>query len=193
MFQVGIAEVSGTRSRSRRTESDGGARLKISLEPFARECVESSFGSDLRAGTEAAIRHYARRLRSPRQPLAVPGFGRDGEARPALSAGAKVELELPLLLEDEAALRREARRQWVTVDRLVSHAIFVYFADLDAAASGAEPWAEEDAASSRYRFRADLRAQADASRRGGAAVPVPLRRPDCERPRARGGTGFSAG
>jgi hypothetical protein len=49
--------------------TDEGRTLKVALEPFARASLEARFGADLSAATIAALRHYARGLRSKRRPL----------------------------------------------------------------------------------------------------------------------------
>lgn len=140
--------------------------MKIALEPFARRCIESSFGEDLPAGTQAALRHYARRLRSRRQPAPLPPFGGAPRAAP------EVEFELTVPAELEGALTAEARRREVSIERIVAHAVFVYFADLDvAAAAGTEGQAKEGPGGPRYRFHARPQLQATVAGRHAVRAP----------------------
>jgi hypothetical protein len=106
--------------------------LRVVLEPFAVASLETRFGSDVSVGTQAALRHYVRRLRSQRKPVAIPSFRRGPEA--GTLAGPELELSVPP--DVEAALTREARRQGVSLERIVAHAVFVYVADLEAPAPG---------------------------------------------------------
>jgi hypothetical protein len=139
--------------------------LKVALEPFARTCIESVFGQDLSAGTEAAVRYYANRLESERQPelvptFLVPTFLWDDETE--THSDADVEFEVTVPAEVEATLAAEARRNDVPMERIVDHAVFVYAADLDAAAEKVK--AKEAKTSPRYRVYAHPRLQAAASR-----------------------------
>ena len=102
--------------------------MKIALGTFARSGIEAKLGTDLAVGVRAALLHYTRRLKSEFAPVGPPRF-RLGQA--ARDAGAALELSIGP--EMEAALEREARRYQVSVDQILTHAIFVYLADLDAA------------------------------------------------------------
>lgn len=106
--------------------------MNVALEPFARTCVESAFGRDLPMGVRAAVVHYARRLRLPEPPAAVPAFRRGA----GTGIAADTNVEFPVAPEVEEMLAEEARRQGVPIDRIVGHAVFVYFADLDRARAG---------------------------------------------------------
>lgn len=101
--------------------------MKVALGGFARSGIETRFGADLDAGVQAAARHYARRLRSARPPVAAPRFLRGATSRTARS------LEVPLSPEVERALEREADRSRVPMDQVLAHAVFVFLADMDAA------------------------------------------------------------
>jgi hypothetical protein len=149
--------------------------LKIALEPFARSCIESMFGHDLPAGAQAAVRYYADRLESERQPVAVPAFLRGDETQPA----ADVEFELAIPETVEQRLTAEARRNQVSVGRIIDHAIFVYLADLDAVDSEAK--AKEAKSPARYRVYAHPRVQAAAARFGSIGGPVRARGCDGDR------------
>jgi hypothetical protein len=114
--------------------------VNIVLEPFTRSALESRFGSDLNRGAQSALRHYARRVRSRRRPPMVPEFMRNGGP---VDSSMATELDLPVPYEVSAILRREARLQRISVDRVVAHAIYVYLADMETGTVAEE--AEEDA------------------------------------------------
>jgi hypothetical protein len=92
--------------------------------------MESRFGADqIAEGVGIALLHYTRRLNSGRKPVAFPSFCRveaestEGSVKLAdVVVGAKVE----------ALLRHEARRQRVALGQILTHAVFVYLADLEA-------------------------------------------------------------
>jgi hypothetical protein len=105
--------------------------VKFVLGKFACFCLETRFGSDVPIGAQAALRHYTRRLKSQKEPVAVPSFYL-GQA----PDGAEAELDLAVEPEIEALLENEAQRQAVPVERLLAHAVFVYVADLDVTVGG---------------------------------------------------------
>lgn len=102
--------------------------MKVALGTFACFCIEARFGPDPAAAVQAALRHYARRLKSAKAPLPVPPFFRAAEPD-----GSGMEFELAVEPEVEAALEDAARAQEVQVEQLVPHAVFVYLADMDSA------------------------------------------------------------
>jgi hypothetical protein len=106
--------------------------VKIVLGKFACFCLKTRFGSDVTTGAQTALRHYTRRLKSQREPAVIPAF-----CRGRVPDGAEAEFDLAVEPEEEAILEKEARRQAVPMEQLLSHAVFVYIADLDAAAHGA--------------------------------------------------------
>lgn len=92
------------------------------------------------AGVQAALRDYARRLRSGRKLPEFPRFLRESP----LWTRSGAALELSVDPEVQAALEKEAREsQGVSVEQLAGHAVLVYLADLDRKASehGARPLA----------------------------------------------------
>jgi hypothetical protein len=101
--------------------------MRIVLGKFACFCVENRFGSDLRGGVQAALRFYARSLKSATAPIAVPAFCVDRAPE-----SSEVQFDLAVEAEVEAALVKEARRQAVGMRELLTHAVFVYLASLDA-------------------------------------------------------------
>lgn len=104
----------------------GHSETKVALGPLARSEMETHFGGDLAAGVKAALVHYTRRLRSARKPIDAPRADKIYEP-----STAKTDLEFDLEAEIEEVLVCEGRRQNVSLDRLIAHAIFVYLADLD--------------------------------------------------------------
>lgn len=142
--------------------------MRVALGTFARSGIEARFGSDVGAGVEAALRHYTRRLRSRRAPIAIPPFRRD---RP--QSGTEAEIDLSVGSEVEEALEAEAGRQDVPVSLLSSHAVLVYLADIDAASSdGLRGSTEEDPAPPRYQrgcVFANIGPRAKARRHAGSA------------------------
>jgi hypothetical protein len=108
--------------------------MKIMLGTFACFCIETRCGPDLGAGAQTALRHYAERLRS-RRPVPIPRFLRE---RPA--EGVRVELELTIEPEVREILELEASERKVRLEHLLSHAVFVYLADLDVAGRADDFW-----------------------------------------------------
>lgn len=125
--------------------------MRVALGTFIRSGIEAHFGSDVRAGIDAALRHYTRRLRSSRPPVGVPAF-----LRQEGSTGSGDAFDLEIAPEIEAALEREASRQRVSGEALLSHAVLVYLADLDANVGESRSFLVEEAvALSRYQRRCD--------------------------------------
>jgi hypothetical protein len=77
-----------------------------------------------------ALVHYRDALGGAEPPVDLPAF----LAAPAHSR----EVEVPLAPALEGLLRREAERLQVAVERVLSHAVFVYMADHDRLAGPSE-------------------------------------------------------
>jgi hypothetical protein len=123
--------------------------MRVALGTFTRAGIEARFGSDVKAGMEAALRHYTRRLRSNRPPMDVPAF-----APEHVSTGSDDAFELEVAAEIERGLEREAKRQGVSTAVLLRHAALVYLADLDAnVGESSSSRVEEGVALSRYQRR----------------------------------------
>jgi len=100
--------------------------MKVAIGRFARSSLESRMGGDPAAAVQAALLHYARRLRSARPPVGFPRFPLD------LSfGGPSLDFEVPVDPEVEWILEDEVERQGMSIDQLTAHAIFVYLADFD--------------------------------------------------------------
>lgn len=103
----------------------------VALNNFAYSAMESRFGADqIAKGVGIALLHYTRRLDSNRAPVAFPSFCRVTDAGSA-KAPAKLA-EVVVGAKVEARLRREAEQQRVALEEILSHAVFVYMADLEA-------------------------------------------------------------
>lgn len=100
--------------------------VKFALGKFARFCIDTRHGDDFASGMQLALRHYGSRLRSGRGPVGFPDFYRHLEAESPVA-----ELELSVDDEVQAMLGREARRHGISIDRVATHAVFVYLADLE--------------------------------------------------------------
>ncbi len=102
--------------------------MNIALGKFARSGIEARLGTDVAVGVQEALLHYTRRLRSGWPPVGIPQFCRERAAQDP-----EAEFELAIGPETEAALERDARRQRVSLAQVLTHAVFVYLADLDSA------------------------------------------------------------
>ena len=103
--------------------------MRVVLGNFARSGIERHLGADLGAGVQAALLHYARRLRSTRAPVWFP---RACEGMMPEPAG--VSFDLPVDSEVRIALEREAQKRAATTEQMLTHAVLVYLADMDAVA-----------------------------------------------------------
>lgn len=102
----------------------GKKTMRVTLGTFARAGIASHLGTDIQAGVNTALAHYMRGLESGRAPLGLPPFYRDQ----ALSGDAEVVTVDP---DTRELLEREAERQGTTVDRLATHSVLSYLAELD--------------------------------------------------------------
>lgn len=102
--------------------------MKVALGSFASSGIEDHLSADIPAGVQAALFHYAGKMKTGRGLLDVPRFSPE-QAFGETKAG--VELELEVDEEIEAMLEIEAARQGVTIDQLVVHAVLIYLAELD--------------------------------------------------------------
>lgn len=99
--------------------------MKVKLGSFARSAIEARLGTDVPAGVEAALLHYARRVKSGQKPVAYPDFVEQS------SVGPDGEFEVSLTPEVERVLTDEMRKQGLSLDQVAAHAVFVYLADLE--------------------------------------------------------------
>ena len=154
------------------TDPHGSDLVKVVLGPFARDSIEDRFGPHLNRGVQAALRHYARRVRSARRPPQVPLFMREVE----LDRATAIEMDVAVPYEVQAALEREARLQLLALDRIVAHAVFVYLSDVDAGIRPAAAAAEELEAAPRLTEHVDRQLPPPRRSRGTARPHGPLRR-----------------
>lgn len=102
--------------------------MRITLGLFACTGIRTRLGSDLPAGVHSALSHYVQRLKSGPPPIGIPS-----SCRTQAPQDHEIAIDLRLHVETRAALEGEAKRQGATVDRLATHAVLVYLADLDEA------------------------------------------------------------
>jgi hypothetical protein len=101
--------------------------MKVSFGKFVRTSIEAQLGADLESTARMAVVHYERRLKSHWPPVGPPTFLPEANEIDAEA------LELPVDPEMEEFLAREARRNRVTVEEILAHALLVYLADVDKA------------------------------------------------------------
>lgn len=97
--------------------------MKITLGTFARNGIEAEVGPDIGATVQAALCHYAGKLRGGRPPIAPPPF------LPANRAGETLDLVVDPMVEE--ALQGEAARLGTDLEALAAHSVMVYLAELD--------------------------------------------------------------
>src|ERR1044072_149937 len=102
--------------------------MRIERGDLAREGIETSLEAGAEAGARTAMSRYADRLSYTESPLPLPEFLLDQGPSEEIPR----ELELELDAEVKTALEREAARQMVSLDRIASHAVLTYLAELDA-------------------------------------------------------------
>ena len=103
--------------------------LLLSLEEFGASTLEAEAERFLVSPAELggyAVRYYLSDRTSERMAWKVPSLPRDTGPQPAL------ELKLDLNPDTWRDLDKEAERQEVSVERLLTHAIIYFLADLDA-------------------------------------------------------------
>ena len=100
--------------------------MKVILGNLARSGIEARLGGDVAEVVRGALRRYAEDLTAGREQLTYPGF------RLSPSELSPVEdVELSLDIELEEVLEAEVRRQDVSMEQLVSHAVFLCLAEID--------------------------------------------------------------
>jgi hypothetical protein len=103
--------------------------LSLSLEEFGASTLEAEaerYSVSPGALGGHAVRYYLSDRDSGRMAWKVPRLSRETARRPAL------ELKLDLDPDTWRDLDKEAERQEVSVERLLTHAIIYFLADLDA-------------------------------------------------------------
>ncbi len=100
--------------------------MRVALGTFTRSGIEAQLGVDVATGVQAALCHYAGKLKSGRAPLGMPRFIQDQSSRDA-----EVAFDLAVDPEVEAVIEREAARQGTNVSQLARHTVMVYLAELD--------------------------------------------------------------
>jgi hypothetical protein len=111
--------------------------MRVTLGTFARSSIEAQLGTDLAETVEAAVHHYAGKVKSGRPPVQPPQFlstGTSADFGTSTSTSARREFKevaFTLDSETEAVLRREAIRYGIDVDAIAAHSVMVYLAELD--------------------------------------------------------------
>lgn len=95
--------------------------MRVSLGTFAYSCIEARFGEDVDATVEAALDRYADRIESGTQDLPMPifWFGR-------AVTEAQFDIDIDVDSRKRRLLEVEARRQELTIEQLLTHAVFLY-------------------------------------------------------------------
>jgi hypothetical protein len=104
--------------------------MKVVISPFALWGIQAQVGSDMGAGIETAVVHYARRLKSKTPPLPLPKFRLADCDEDRREQDGRV-FHIAVDNETEKILRREAFRRGASLDCLVDHTIMVFLADLE--------------------------------------------------------------
>jgi hypothetical protein len=108
--------------------------MRIALGTFTRRGIESQLGSDVGGTVQAALSHYAGKVKSGRPPTGPPRFLPEQASEDARNA-----FELAVDPEMEALLEREAAKLGTDVSRLAAHSVLVYLAELDFLTSPSRP------------------------------------------------------
>jgi hypothetical protein len=100
--------------------------VKVPLGAFACNGIEAFLDTDLAAGARAALSDFTQRLESGCAPVPLP-------TAPLGLASAEPSTAVDLSLDERTwqLLRREARRQGMTIAQLAAHSVLVYLAELD--------------------------------------------------------------
>lgn len=105
--------------------------MKIHLGAFADTGMDALLECERATAVGAALRRYARRIEAGRRPAAFPRFRANADVDCPVA-----EVDVALDERIRETLEHEARRQAISTEQLLQHAVIVYLAELDAA-SGA--------------------------------------------------------
>jgi hypothetical protein len=97
--------------------------MKMTIGAFLAVAIDAH-GGELRPLISMALAHYRKALDAAERPIGVPAF-LDAPDRH------RTEVDIPIEPALEELLRAEAARQQVRVESVLSHAVFLYLADLD--------------------------------------------------------------
>lgn len=109
--------------------------MKIKLGKFACSSIREQIGPDLQAAVQTALFHYVIKLKLGRSPVAVPRG-----LEPEQAEAPEAVIELTVDRETEQLLNQEAERQGTTLERLATHSVFVYLAELDLLMEASPSW-----------------------------------------------------
>jgi hypothetical protein len=114
--------------------------MRVVLGPLAKSGLEAHVGPQLPAAIDAALVYYVGKLKSGQRPPRFPNFastqgnqqGNAETSSPRVAATEpRLEVEVAVDEQIEAALRADAEDQRVSVEDLAGHAVLVYLAELD--------------------------------------------------------------
>lgn len=100
--------------------------MRVALSKFACEGIETQLGEDIPGGVRIALFHYGSKVKTGRKPTPFPRFLADRSP-----ADPEMSFDLIVDPETEAVLEQEAARQETTMERLVTHAVLIYLAELE--------------------------------------------------------------
>jgi hypothetical protein len=98
--------------------------MRVSLGTFACSCIEARFGGSLVATVDAALGDFADRCETGSGSPPVPRFWL--EQGPT---GKTIDFDISVDRRVRPILEREALRQGLPIERLLTHAVFVYLAN----------------------------------------------------------------
>jgi hypothetical protein len=98
--------------------------MRVSLGTFAFSCIEARFGGDVDAAIEAALDRYADRIEARSRDLPMPLFWFGHEA-----GEDRIQLEVQVDSRQRRLFEGEARRQDLTIEQLLTHAVFLHIGD----------------------------------------------------------------
>ena len=107
--------------------------MRVALGTFARSGIETQLGNDVAGAVQAALSHYAGKLKAGRPPVVPPQF----YAEPLAESERVIDLAVDT--ETEALLEREAAKYGTDVSHFAAHTVMVYLAELDFLASPLRP------------------------------------------------------
>jgi hypothetical protein len=98
--------------------------MRVSLGTFACSCIEARFEGALVATVDAALGDFADRCEAGSATPPVPRFWL--EQGPT---GKTIDLDISVDQRVRPILEREAQRQGLPVEQLLTHAVFIYLAN----------------------------------------------------------------
>lgn len=101
--------------------------MKVRLGKFSYASITALFRGNPASGVQVALVHYARRLKSGRPPADLPRYALNGQFEDLGTT-----FEVPIDGAVQAVLEQDAARNGVRLSDVLTHAVLVYLADMDA-------------------------------------------------------------